>query len=486
MKTFKLILTIIITLAVSLTTMMFFDREKMSAKELEPQELYQVYLSGEKIGVIQSKAELETYINNKEEEVKKKYNIDKVYPPNELYIQKYIGYENEVVSAEDIYTIIKEKSPFTIKGYLITIKKANPIKIYVLDKDNFKKAVEKTAKAFINEEAYNLYMNDSQPEITTTGSVIENLYIDEDITTKAAYIPIDENIFTDYKELAKYLLFGTLDEPKTYIVKQGDTIDTIAFNNKLGVSEFMLVNPEFNNSNNLLYPGQQVKVGLINPLISIVVEQHAVVDQTKEYKKEIVYDRTMSYGTSYVKQAGVNGVERVTQKIKSINGEIVSAYIAGSEVLKYEVNEIIVKGSKSNAGYIPIVTDSGWYWPTKTPYMITSVYGYRWGKLHAGIDISGTGYGSPIYAIKDGIVDETGYESGYGNFIVIKHETYYSIYAHLSKIYVKKGQTVKGGFKIGAMGSTGRSTGTHLHLGLYTLNPSEKGSQSFNPLLLYK
>lgn len=93
----------------------------------------------------------------------------------------------------------------------------------------------------------------------------------------------------------------------------------------------------------------------------------------------------------------------------------------------------------------------------------TSGFGPRWGRMHNGTDFAGR-HGLPIHATADGTVIRAGRQSGYGNIVTIKHafglETRY---AHLSKIRVKVGDRVSRGDRIGDMGNTGRSTGTHLH-----------------------
>lgn len=100
---------------------------------------------------------------------------------------------------------------------------------------------------------------------------------------------------------------------------------------------------------------------------------------------------------------------------------------------------------------------------------ITSGFGYRRdpingrGAMHAGIDFKGA-IGSPIYAAADGVVSYAGWESGYGQAIEITHGNgMLTRYAHLSRIGVKAGQKVAAGDTIGGLGSTGRSTGPHLH-----------------------
>ena len=87
-----------------------------------PQEVYHVYLKGETIGYIENKQLLEEYIDNEQYELKEKYNVEKVFLPNDLDIVKEIAYDKKISSEKEIYEIIKDRAPFTISGYTITIK----------------------------------------------------------------------------------------------------------------------------------------------------------------------------------------------------------------------------------------------------------------------------------------------------------------------------------------------------------------------------
>ncbi|NNE82266.1 MAG: peptidoglycan DD-metalloendopeptidase family protein [Silicimonas sp.] len=101
--------------------------------------------------------------------------------------------------------------------------------------------------------------------------------------------------------------------------------------------------------------------------------------------------------------------------------------------------------------------------PVKGHYRSTSGFGPRWGRMHEGHDFAGS-TGTPIHTTADGVVVHAGRQSGYGNLIKIRHEFGFETrYAHLSRIRVKVGQRVSRGERIGDMGNTGRSTGTHLH-----------------------
>lgn len=476
-------------------------------RSLEPQEVYKVYLKGEEIGLIYSKEELNNYIDKEQESIKEKYGVDKVYAPNSLDIVKDITYSKKISSVSSIYEKIKDIEPFTIKGYIVTIKgveeqteedeeavKTEDKKIYVLDKNVFEESVEETAIAFVGADRYKAYENDTQKEIEDTGTYTENIYIKNEIVIKEGNISVEEQIFTDSESLSKYLLFGTLDEQKKYNVKEGETIEDISFNNKLSVEEFLIANPQFTSADNLISKGQTVVLGVIKPAFKLIEEQHVVEVQDKKYSTKIEYDENMYVGKEKVKQKGKNGKVKVTKKLQLENGAIVSAVIADSEELEASVDKIVVKGKKqysSGGGSSEPITGTApastgtWYWPTNVPYVISSAYGYRWGKLHAAVDISGTGYGSPIYAANDGTVIEAGYRYPNGNYVLIDHKNgYYTIYAHMSSIKVSTGQTVKIGQKLGGMGKSGLATGTHLHFGIYKGHPW-RGGVSFNPMVLY-
>ena len=98
-----------------------------------------------------------------------------------------------------------------------------------------------------------------------------------------------------------------------------------------------------------------------------------------------------------------------------------------------------------------------------TDGILTSGYGMRWGSLHAGVDLANA-IGTPILAVMDGTVIDSGPASGYGNWIRIKHDDgSMSVYGHMETLDVKVGERVKAGQKIAGMGNRGFSTGPHLH-----------------------
>lgn len=473
-----------------------------------PQNVYQIYIDGEIIGTVKSKTGFEEFINKKEESIKKKYGVKKVEVPNGVMIKEVTTYNNNIDEYEEVYKRIVKKKQFTIKGVAITIKNkdeknAKPKYIYVLKKQIFDDAINQLIKSFVNEDDYKSYMESTQKEIVDTGTIIKDISIDEDITYKSSYLSIDKEIFTDSSTLAKYLLYGTTKKQSTYQVQEGDTIETVANANKLNVQEFLIANSNFKSENALLYTGQEVNVGLINPLISVVVEINGVSDEEKNYSVNVQYDENQVQGVEYVKQEGENGLYRVSREYEYINGQLSDTINLNTIELKPSVDKIIVKGSKE----IPHVADlSHWAWPTDTPYTITTYFGYRWGSMHAALDIYGPGYGSNIYAANNGTVVETkggcipgniSCNGRQGNYILINHNAgnYYTQYMHLSTILVKAGQVVSRGQKIATMGNTGEVyptpnssspySGTHLHFAAWRGYP-HRGGTPFDPFTLYR
>lgn len=111
----------------------------------------------------------------------------------------------------------------------------------------------------------------------------------------------------------------------------------------------------------------------------------------------------------------------------------------------------------------PTTNNNAMIWPVPASRKISSGYGPRWGGFHPGVDITAP-IGTPIIATKDGVVISSGWEGGYGKCVIIDHGNGISTrYAHASALMVRSGQAVKAGQIVARMGSTGWSTGSHLH-----------------------
>jgi murein DD-endopeptidase MepM/ murein hydrolase activator NlpD len=153
----------------------------------------------------------------------------------------------------------------------------------------------------------------------------------------------------------------------------------------------------------------------------------------------------------------------VTAEIDALSREeaTLSALIRSRQLPAESTDSAPAERSGGGGGGDSRVSGSGVAWPASGS--VTSGFGYRWGRLHAGLDIA-NGVGTSIRAAKGGRVILAGWNGGYGNCIVIDHGGgLTTLYGHMSRLAAGEGETVKQGEQIGAMGSTGNSTGSHLH-----------------------
>ena len=200
----------------------------------------------------------------------------------------------------------------------------------------------------------------------------------------------------------------------------------------------------------------------------LVTERSALKKKQKEYNSTVSqlenqYDEVDDYVKELDKSSAAyeSYIKKLEKEKKAADAEI-------DRILKeYYQNQ--PTGGNANGSYD---TSSSWAWPLgSASCYISSHYGYRnpsisgWG-FHGGTDITGGGiHGKPVYATKAGkVITAVTSNSGYGIYVLIDHGNgYSSLYAHMSARYVNTGDTVKKGQMIGRVGSTGNSTGPHLH-----------------------
>ncbi len=191
----------------------------------------------------------------------------------------------------------------------------------------------------------------------------------------------------------------------------------------------------------------------------LTVQTFSRIESEEKEEYEIEYEPTeaLDIGTTKIKQAGKNGLIKTVTEIEKLDGQVVNKEAAKKIVIEEVQNQVVlvgIKGLKANK--------SGYVSPTRGT--LTSRMGIRWGRVHKGIDIAGA-LGTPIYASRAGTVitaEDKG--NGYGNMVEIDHGNgFVTLYGHLNTIECKVGDKVIPGLLIGTMGSTGNSTGVHLH-----------------------
>jgi murein DD-endopeptidase MepM/ murein hydrolase activator NlpD len=270
----------------------------------------------------------------------------------------------------------------------------------------------------------------------------------------------------DPEELYEKLVTGN-PTPVKYTVQQGDCISCIA--QKLNVSKDLIYRNNPWIENDLIRVGDVLDLTQERPLLNVETEE--LVTQTETIKPQVIYqdNNQMNKGQTKVVSQGKPGQQLVTYRVIKLNGEPVEQEQLNVQVLVPAEPKIIMRGTKIVRGL-----GSGKFAMPVVNYRITSKYGQRWGRQHKGIDIIGN---KNIMAADSGVVEFAGKKNGLGNAIIIDHKNgFKTVYGHLSKISVKKGQAVEKGDVIGIMGNTGNSTGVHLHFEIH------KNGKVKNPL----
>lgn len=263
---------------------------------------------------------------------------------------------------------------------------------------------------------------------------------------------------------------------ETYLVKDGDTVGSIAQNFGVNVGTILW-------NNNLterqyIRPGDSLKIPPVSGILATAKKGDTISTIATRYggdAEEIIAfnnleDDKVAVGTELVIPNGKPPeIQQTRTQILARNNEVLRSN-EGSPTAKPAT-----KPSTITAVVSPVTTkkpedldakelpNTRLLWPT-SGHVITQYYGWN----HTGVDIDGD-YSSPLYAAADGVVETAGWNSGgYGLQIIINHPNGMKTrYAHSSKLFVKVGDQVKKGQVIAMMGTTGRSTGTHLHFEVY-------------------
>ncbi|MBQ6718240.1 MAG: peptidoglycan DD-metalloendopeptidase family protein [Clostridia bacterium] len=199
--------------------------------------------------------------------------------------------------------------------------------------------------------------------------------------------------------------------------------------------------------------------------LAVITEMRQVTDVMVPYKSTVQKTNEQIVGYSAVTVTGVSGVNRVTQDIVMVNGEVQSCVEVSNEVVVAPVNEVIVKGTAktlASAKQKQAAHSAGFIFPVPAgSWKVSSYYGD--GRNHKGIDICAKS-GTSIYAVADGTVVYSGWKGDYGYCVIIEHEGgMRTLYAHAKQLCCNVGDIVSQGEIIALVGTTGQSTGNHVH-----------------------
>ena len=317
---------------------------------------------------------------------------------------------------------------------------------------------------------------------------IQNEYKTYDLTDKFQLkkVKVPEDIILNKTEAEKILLQSSDVQVEAAVMlidgKEIAIVENEKEGNKIiqGVSKYYTENSGLNDIREIKVLSQITYNKTMHPLSEIMGNNLVIKDIIKGNNKDNIIKISFSgiktntvkinpstrtiwtndyvVGTVVTKQNGKAGLNEVDKLINMENGAVKSSKAAETRVINKSIDKVVAVGTKN-----PILAGIA-FLSKPSRGGISSYFGYRWGKLHKGLDI-GAGIGTPIYAAADGTVESASWDSGgYGNLVKISHGSgIETLYGHTSRMAVKAGQKVKRGQLIAYVGSTGHSTGPHVH-----------------------
>ncbi|MFC4306622.1 peptidoglycan DD-metalloendopeptidase family protein [Cohnella boryungensis] len=427
----------------------------------QTKEIFNIWINGELIGSTSSPDVVEDWIVAKKLEFEMQF-PDVEYTSSKIKInsqRKFMGKTKD----DKIIKQVEERFSIEASGYKLLVE--GKMVGYIKNKQVAQKVLKTIESMYdpkvIKQEVKALSYQSGLKSKTE----LKSIKIMEPVTF--VKVTVDPSELLTENQLTR-VLRGDNEKTIMYRVKEGDCISCVAQKFNISQKDILTNNPWI--KNDFIGIGDELDLTVKRPLLSVRTEEISSQTVSIPSGVQVTYDETMRRGTSKVINPGKPGIKKLTFNTIKLNGELVDEILVDAEVTSKPIAKQVLQGSK----VIPGIGTGSFKWPIVKP-QITSDYGRRWGRQHKGIDTVSTNRN--IFAADSGKVVYAARNSGYGNHIIIDHQNgYQTLYAHLSKINVKRDDLVEKGDIIGIMGSTGRSTGIHLHFEI------EKNNNQQNPM----
>ena len=351
-------------------------------------------------------------------------------------------------------------------------------KVVIVDRtvDNMDEVLRKfTYMQDTKATAYAIYVNGKRTVIVDSEQTAEDIlsslrdkYVDPekaDTYDKVYYgqkIKVKQIDTTLGKLMNKNNAINILDKGESqlrYTVQLGDTVKSITDSFAMKERLFHELNPNIAGDEGTLEEGSKVSVVYKTPKITVITEKTVTYDKKVKYKVKKVKSKKLYKGVTKVKTKGKYGKKEVTAVVTKENGKEIKRDVLKEKTVKKPVTKVIYVGTKKR----PATVGSGNLTnPCPAGYQ-SSGFGYRWGRLHRGVDLA-CAAGNNIYAADGGTVVTAAFNYSYGYYIKIDHKNgMVTTYAHCSRLLVSAGDKVHKGENIALVGNTGNSTGAHCH-----------------------
>jgi murein DD-endopeptidase MepM/ murein hydrolase activator NlpD len=392
-----------------------------------------VYIDGQSVLAVKDTADFDDIIEELKLNEEEKYNHE-LEISNKIEIKPVLVAKEDIVPYQQMQKKIKEKLDFKVNAAAIVVEGKN-----IAFVEN-KEAAEQILQNLKNEHA-KIEENEKLLDVSFKEKVVIK---DEQVSV---------NDLMSIKETRELITTGTKN-PEKYIVQEGDSLWWIARKNDMYVDDIVQANKLKSEDLSL---GQELIVVKSKPYVNVIAKVQGEKTENIPYETRVIVDNNSSRAVN-VKQAGKEGKKQIEYIATRLNGTIEEREIIKEKILSNAVDRVLVKGTQ----VVQVASRGGGTgaldWPVYGP--ITQYYK---GTNHTGLDIGGK-TGTVLKAADNGYVTFAGWSGGYGNLIIVDHGNgIVTRYAHCSSFIASVGQKVSRGQGIARLGSTGRSSGPHLH-----------------------
>lgn len=358
---------------------------------------------------------------------------------NEKILLKYVHASKKEIASTD-YILAEICKTFTYKV------EASSITVDGIEMALLKNAEEANAILEQIKEKYKIKEENS--------NIVETTFV-QDVKVTPKFVNNDEIMLA---EKAQTILTTDSKVEKKYKVAKNDTLWKIAINAEMTLDELIKVNPGLT-ENSVLKLGQELNLIVPVPLLSVKTVEQIKYTAVEPKKVEQVKNDNEYKTYKKVIQQGKDGQKEVTANIIRVDGIEQQRVVVSENVTLAPLTEKIEIGTLQTP---PKRAIGSFIYPVYG--RMTSTFGKRWNSIHKGIDIASS-KNSKVFASDGGTVIKSEWNTGgYGNLVVIDHGNgFQTYYGHNSSNAVKVGQKVAQGEVIAYVGSTGNSTGNHVH-----------------------
>lgn len=392
--------------------------------------VYVVRLNDQEVGTVSDAKDVEKFIAHLTERCGALYGMN-MEPGAKIDLIKEFRPDSKS-SPETVLAIIRQQMTFQTDAYMITVDGAPFVPVG-------------------SEEDLNLVIDSLKESYSRSGNGVKvvDAYVVEELNVEGC--SVEPDAIRSAEEVVSLLVHYNSPPPQTAFLQdfsgRGSLESRQAYSFERSIP-FAYVSSEIEM--------EDEKLIIDSTNVRVTVVEEVTVTEAIPFETEYVYDEKMWVVQEEITTPGVEGKKEIVYHITLENGVELHRTKIAETIIKEPVTQVESQGTAK----VPSVGSGLFIWPVENGGTVTPGRGFS--SWHTGIDIHGAS-GTNILAADSGVVWFSGRGGSQGNYLILYHGSFWTLYLHNTANLVKEGDTVQQGEVIATLGSTGRSTGPHLH-----------------------